>query len=200
MGGSTQAGLGDVWKKTFKSDGMIGLYRGFGVSVCGIFFYRGLQFGLYDFSKSDEKMNFWRLFLLGYATTTFAEVVSYPLDTLRRRMMMTSETAVKYDSSVDCLRQIIKKEGGRSLFKGCGANILRAFAGAIVLVGFDELKQLYIDNFLSEDLNIYDATYMTEKKDCESMDADCRLAEFSLKETGEKKATSDEIDFKDDNR
>lgn len=41
-------GLVDVYKKTLRSDGLAGLYRGFVPSVCGIVVYRGLYFGVYD--------------------------------------------------------------------------------------------------------------------------------------------------------
>jgi hypothetical protein len=37
--------------QTIRSDGVGGLYRGFGISVSGIFLYRGLYFGLYDSLK-----------------------------------------------------------------------------------------------------------------------------------------------------
>ncbi|CAG8676388.1 12936_t:CDS:2, partial [Racocetra persica] len=57
------------------------------------------------------------------------------VDTVRRRMMMTSGEAVKYKSSLHAFREIITKEGTGSLFKGAGANILRAIAGAGVLSG-----------------------------------------------------------------
>jgi len=36
-------GLIDVYKKTYKSDGIIGLYRGFAISCVGIIVYRGLS-------------------------------------------------------------------------------------------------------------------------------------------------------------
>jgi solute carrier family 25 (adenine nucleotide translocator) protein 4/5/6/31 len=44
-------GLIDVYRKTFQSDGIAGLYRGFNVSIVGIIVYRGLYFGLYDSLK-----------------------------------------------------------------------------------------------------------------------------------------------------
>jgi solute carrier family 25 (mitochondrial adenine nucleotide translocator), member 4/5/6/31 len=67
-------------------------------------------------------------------------LASYPIDTVRRRMMMTSGTAVKYKSSMHCMSEIVKNEGVKSLFKGAGANILRAVAGAGVLSGYDQLQ------------------------------------------------------------
>lgn len=45
------SGLGNCLAKTFKSDGLIGLYRGFGVSVQGIIIYRAAYFGFFDTAK-----------------------------------------------------------------------------------------------------------------------------------------------------
>ncbi|KAJ9685724.1 hypothetical protein PVL29_017670 [Vitis rotundifolia] len=44
-------GLVDVYRKTLKSDGVAGLYRGFNISCVGIIVYRGLYFGMYDSLK-----------------------------------------------------------------------------------------------------------------------------------------------------
>ena len=88
-------GLVDVYKKTLASDGIAGLYRGFMPSVAGIIVYRGLYFGMYDSIKpvvlvGPLEGNFLASFLLGWTVTTGAGIASYPLDTIRRRMMMTS--------------------------------------------------------------------------------------------------------------
>ena len=66
------------------------------------------------------------------------------VDTVRRRMMMTSGGSVKYKGSLDCFVQVLKGEGFMSLMKGAGANILRGVAGAGVLAGFDKFQALYI--------------------------------------------------------
>ena len=95
-GGTRQFnGLLDVYKKTLASDGIAGLYRGFMPSVAGIVVYRGLYFGMYDSFKpvvlvGPLEGNFLASFLLGWGVTTGAGIASYPLDTIRRRMMMTS--------------------------------------------------------------------------------------------------------------
>ncbi|KAI7850881.1 ADP,ATP carrier protein [Circinella umbellata] len=137
-------GLLDVYRKTLKSDGIAGLYRGFNISCIGIIVYRGLYFGMYDSLKPAMPQHlqdsFLATFLLGWAVTTGAGLASYPIDTVRRRMMMTSGAAVKYDSSLAAFKEIIAKEGYKSLFKGAGANILRAIAGAGVLSGYDKLQ------------------------------------------------------------
>jgi solute carrier family 25 (adenine nucleotide translocator) protein 4/5/6/31 len=140
-------GLVDVYTKTIKTDGIAGLYRGFAISAVGIFIYRGMYFGLYDTLKpvllgADAGVG--SSFLLGWAVTIVSGLLSYPIDTIRRRMMMTSGAAVKYKSSLDCGRQVIANEGFMSLMKGAGANVLRGVAGAGVLAGTDKAKSLYI--------------------------------------------------------
>lgn len=76
--------------------------------------------------------------------TITAGFASYPFDTVRRRMMMTSGEAVKYRNSWDCFKQIVEREGFRSLFKGAGANVLRAVAGAGALAGYDYLQVQFL--------------------------------------------------------
>ena len=86
-------GLIDVYAKTLKSDGIQGLYRGFTISCVGIFIYRGMYFGLYDSLKPillGEDASVLLSFLLGWGVTITAGLMSYPIDTIRRRMMMTS--------------------------------------------------------------------------------------------------------------
>jgi len=140
-------GLIDCYKKTIASDGVAGFYRGFVISCVGIFIYRGMYFGLYDSLKPmllGDKPNPLLSFFLGWAVTTVAGLGGYPIDTVRRRMMMTTGGGVKYNGSVDCASQIIKNEGFGSMFKGAGANVMRGMGGAGVLVGCDILKEWYV--------------------------------------------------------
>ncbi|CAF1533967.1 unnamed protein product, partial [Rotaria sordida] len=139
-------GLIDVYRKTLATDGFVGLYRGFVISCVGIIIYRGCYFGFYDTLKPlllGPDAGIMLSFLLGYGVTVISGLISYPVDTIRRRMMMTSGQAVKYNGSLDCMFQIIRQEGVIALFKGAGVNILRGIAGAGVLVGFDKLIQVY---------------------------------------------------------
>lgn len=128
-----------------KSDGVAGLYRGFVISCVGIVVYRGFYFGLFDTIRPvlPENSPFIVTFGVGYAVTVSAGLLSYPIDTIRRRMMMTSGQAVKYSGSVDCAKQILANEGFMSLMKGAGANILRGMAGAGTLAGFDVFTEYY---------------------------------------------------------
>lgn len=142
-------GLIDCLSKTLKSDGPIGLYRGFGVSVQGIIIYRAAYFGFFDTAKGmlpDPKNT---PFLISWAiaqfVTTFAGIMSYPFDTVRRRMMMQSGRKAaeqQYKGTMDCWVKIAKSEGSGAFFKGAFSNVLRGTGGALVLVFYDELKRL----------------------------------------------------------
>jgi len=141
-------GLIDVYRKTLKADGIQGIYRGFAISCVGIFVYRGMYFGLYDSLKPillGQDGSALLSFFLGWAVTIVSGLMSYPIDTVRRRMMMTAGTGTKYNGSMDCFAQVVKNEGFMSLMKGAGANVLRGVAGAGVLAGFDVVKKAYID-------------------------------------------------------
>merc|ERR1711915_241688 len=140
-------GLVDVYVKTLKSDGIQGLYRGFSISAVGIFIYRGMYFGMFDTLKPlliGDGGSVGLSFLLGWFVTVTAGLMSNPIDTIRRRMMMTSGGGAKYKGSIDCAMQIMKNEGFMSMMKGAGANILRGVAGAGVLAGFDKFQAMYI--------------------------------------------------------
>jgi len=139
------SGLANCLSKTVKSDGVVGLYRGFGVSVQGIIIYRAAYFGFFDTAKGmlpDPKNT---PFLISWAiaqtVTTVAGIVSYPFDTVRRRMMMQSGRADKmYKNTIDCWKKIAATEGSNAFFKGAFSNVLRGTGGALVLVLYDEIK------------------------------------------------------------
>jgi solute carrier family 25 (adenine nucleotide translocator) protein 4/5/6/31 len=143
-------GLADVYKKTWAAEGFRGLYAGFNISFVGIFIYRGLYFGLYHTIMPmfpAEQVNLTLRFLVGWAVTVAAGLASYPIDTIRRRMMMTAggkDPSARYTSSGQCASYILKNDGVKAFFKGAGANVLRGVAGAGVLALFDTFVQAYV--------------------------------------------------------
>lgn len=151
-GKKTFNGLGDCLKKTAGGPGgFFALYAGFGVSLMGIIPYRGFQLGAFDTLvglnpyKSDKG-------ILGIVSTFGAAqsaiiagaAISYPFDTVRRRLQMQAEKPVEehvYKGTMDCLKKIAAEEGvGPGLYKGFIANALRSVGGAMVLVLYDRAK------------------------------------------------------------
>lgn len=140
-------GLIDCLKKVTKSDGIIGLYRGFAVSVQGIIIYRAAYFGFFDTAKGmlpdPKNASLLVSWAIAQCVTTVSGVISYPFDTVRRRMMMQSGRKggdIMYKNTVDCWVKIAKQEGSGAFFKGAFSNVLRGTGGAFVLVLYDEIK------------------------------------------------------------
>ena len=138
-------GLVDCLKKIAVKDGPQGLYQGFGISVVGIIFYRASYFGLFDTGKAmllGEKGNLLATFMLGQVVTVSAGIISYPLDTVRRRLMMTSGAKEKlYNGTLDCFAKIMQNEGASAFFKGCLSNVIRGTGGALVLTFYDKIQE-----------------------------------------------------------
>jgi solute carrier family 25 (adenine nucleotide translocator) protein 4/5/6/31 len=140
-------GLADCLVKIAKSDGPIGLYRGFFVSVQGIIIYRAAYFGMFDTAKSvfatgDQKLNFFAAWGIAQVVTITSGVLSYPWDTVRRRMMMQSgRKEIMYKNTLDCALKIVRNEGMSAMFKGALSNVFRGTGGALVLAIYDEIQK-----------------------------------------------------------
>jgi len=141
-------GLVDCLTKIHKSDGVKGFYQGFGVSVLGIIAYRACYFGGYDTLKRvlfhEGKTSILFKFAVAQVVTAVSGLMSYPLDTIRRRLMMQSgRKDVMYTGTFDCIRKIYHKEGGRAFFKGALSNVLRGMGASLVLVLYDEFQVMF---------------------------------------------------------
>ena len=101
------------------------------MSVVYAFVQRAAYFGLYDTGKEylfkdKAKTNFFAMWGFAQFTTIFANIVGYPLDTIRRRLMMQSgRDDILYRNALDCVRKIYQKEGASAFFKGQWTNIIR---------------------------------------------------------------------------
>ncbi|KAK3093949.1 hypothetical protein FSP39_022165 [Pinctada imbricata] len=142
-------GIIDVYRKTWASDGIVGMYRGFFVSCFGIFVYRSFYFGFYDTLRgglvNSQSMSLQMItsFAVGVASTLLAGLVAYPFDTIRVRMQMRSIEPTKYKSSLQCGFQILKNEGFRPLMNGAMVVILKGLCGGAMLVFFDVFRSQY---------------------------------------------------------
>lgn len=107
-------GLTDCLLKITKHDGFFGLYRGFLPSLQFIFIYRSAYYGLFDVMKewtvdkgyAEEKdLGFIHAFLIGQLSAFVASMVSYPVDTVRRRLTLDSgKTVHTYKGTLDCTK------------------------------------------------------------------------------------------------
>jgi len=150
-GKKTFNGLGDCLMKTAKGpQGVFSLYNGFGISVAGIIPYRGVQFGLDDtlrglnpYAKEVSAIGLVSKWACSQFSVIMSGFVTYPFDTVRRRLQMESEKPKDtrlYKGAAHCFQKIMADEGVNALFKGAGANVLRGTGAALVLVLYNEAK------------------------------------------------------------
>ncbi|XP_071964523.1 ADP/ATP translocase 1-like [Antedon mediterranea] len=141
-------GLLDCAKRIFYSDGVIGFYRGFSVAIYGFVLYRAAYFGIYDTLKESLPESRKSSIAIQLAIAEFAMIfsqISYPFDTVRRRLMMQSgkpKSEMIYKSAMHCCRKIYYEEGPEAFFKGIVSNFLKSTGSALVLVMYDQLQRI----------------------------------------------------------
>jgi len=165
-------GTFDCIYNIYKSRGITGLYSGFLVSLTGVVLFKAMFMGGYDIGKSfvlgdngtsnDHKSKsnsgssssgsnsstlFYRM-IIAQTVTTVAGTLCYPLDTIRRRIMMQSKMnnnsqQLRYSSGIHCFKMIMKEEGVKGLFRGLSVNLFRGISGSILLVGYDEFNSFF---------------------------------------------------------
>eukprot|EP00588_Corethron_pennatum_P013512 CAMPEP_0194277190 /NCGR_PEP_ID=MMETSP0169-20130528/9575_1 /TAXON_ID=218684 /ORGANISM="Corethron pennatum, Strain L29A3" /LENGTH=361 /DNA_ID=CAMNT_0039021095 /DNA_START=184 /DNA_END=1269 /DNA_ORIENTATION=- len=144
----------EVFCSTLQTDGMGGLYRGYGVALSGVVLYRALHLGGYDAAKSElaaysregEVTGFWTKFGVAQAVSLTAGTICYPIDSVRRRLMMQSGlppgSERRYNNAIACFAKIWQREGLRGFYLGIFPNMWRSVGGAVLLVSYDEFKAM----------------------------------------------------------
>jgi len=149
-------GMMDCIVKTAKQEGPAALFKGILISMAGIVPYLALAFSGYDTLKlmmpKDEKSMAswwypWAKLLVGSTAGVFAQSVTYPLDTIRRRMQMNGGAGQdsKYTSTMHCIKHMYTNEGVSSFYKGLFANAIKTAPGAAIqFVAYDYIKLFLI--------------------------------------------------------
>lgn len=174
--GRSYQGMWGITTHIWHSDGIRGFYKGYGISLAGSVLYRLLYLGGYDALKnewnflkmqqqqqqeqqelpplhgdssipSNISMTWTERIALAQFVSLSAGTVCYPIDSVRRRMMMQAGKPVEeqlYNNSLECFEHVWKKEGVRGFFLGFGPNIFRSIGGALALVAYDGFKAMLV--------------------------------------------------------
>ena len=141
----------DCFLKITKADGIQGLYRGLGVSLFLSALSKSTYFGFFESGKGclkrseDKSYHLFLMYLLATFTTATGYFVFYPLDTIRRRMMMQSGRRDKiYSGSFDWAYKILRKEGFKGYYKGISAQLTKSLGTSVFLVANEIVQKLYI--------------------------------------------------------
>lgn len=141
MSNKIKGGKGGVWnclQLSFQKEGLWGIYRGSMVSLIGVTIFRSTYFGIFDSLKvlSTNAVDRWAASYLGVFC---AIVLTYPSDTVRRRMMLTSGENYKYEGFRDCASKIYGQEGVRGFFSGGTMIFLQSVTSATVYFIIDKI-------------------------------------------------------------
>jgi len=146
-------GILDCIVTTVRSQGITGLYTGWLVTCMGAFVYRAGQLGCFKqiqdlnpYQKDKGTLGAASSFLAVTVARTVVMPFNYPFDTVRRRMMLQSEKPMAervYKGSWDCFSKILKKEGGKGMYKGMVPELFRGVGGSLVIVAYDRIKIIY---------------------------------------------------------
>jgi solute carrier family 25 (adenine nucleotide translocator) protein 4/5/6/31 len=138
-------GMRDVLRSTLRVDGVRGLYQGYGIALAGIFLYRSLHMGGYDAIKTvrHQNMTWTEKLVAAQFVSLAAGTVCYPIDSVRRRLMMQAGRENKtYRHALHAFQTILRDEGFRGFYRGLGPNLVRSLGAALLLVSYDALRSM----------------------------------------------------------
>ena len=127
------SGITDCLRKTYRAEGFTGLFSGLGPTLCSIIPYAGVSFASFDLLKNiapkdahGHTPTFYKL-VCGAASGFISQTVTYPMDTVRRRMQTQGMDETRlYRNSLTCISRMFKSEGILAFYRGVSTNLLRA--------------------------------------------------------------------------
>jgi Mitochondrial carrier protein len=146
--GVVYKGIGDCFKEMVRTEGYAGLYKGIGPTIVSGAPYTGIQMTVFELMQRNTSGGdgnvLWQL-VNGAVAGLMAQTVTYPGDTVRRRMQNNGAggSAKIYRNSWHCTVQIFKLEGVSGFFKGAWTNTVRAVPGAAIqFASYEWIKKL----------------------------------------------------------
>ncbi|NXC28747.1 S2547 protein, partial [Campylorhamphus procurvoides] len=141
-------------KMITKEEGFGGLYRGCSALLCrdctasAIYFlsYSALCDWLTPPGKS--KPGFLVVLLSGGFAGVLAWGIATPMDVIKSRMQIDESDQHKYKGLIHCVRESVRKEGAKVLFKGLGLNCIRAFPVNMVVFVTYEAVLRFTDHYI----------------------------------------------------
>ena len=142
-----------VLRNVVRSEGLLGLYRGFAVTLMATFPFEGIRMGVYALLRghltSMETPNGAQphpigKMCAGATAGAAAAFATYPTDTVRRMLQVQSaEGMVRYDGLFQCIAHNYRQGGVQRFYHGLTAKMVRVIPDAAILfVSFEFIKDL----------------------------------------------------------
>lgn len=132
--GEKLPGMWGIMVSMYKNEGgFFALYRGIVPTVTGVAPYVGLNFMVYEMARTKFTVEGQKdpsavgKLAAGAVSGAVAQTCTYPFDVLRRRFQINTMSGMGYQYSGigDAIRNIVKTEGIRGLYKGIVPNLLK---------------------------------------------------------------------------
>jgi solute carrier family 25 protein 33/36 len=145
-----------VLRSVAVEEGVGALWKGVGATVVGVLPARAIYFSSYHRGKQwiaeatgwgghDARVHLSAAALAGATVCT----ATNPIWLVKTRMQLQSSARgtvnLKYKSSLDCLRTVVKEEGFRALYKGLSASYIGVAESTIQWVIYEKLKKRIAD-------------------------------------------------------
>ena len=155
-----RASWSSVLKRTLRSQGIAGLYRGVGVAVIGSCPAACLYFTSYETLKAQlcaqafcSRYPFVADFVAGFGAEAVACILFVPIDVVKERLQVQSTmvNAAQYSGSLDACRTILRKEGLAGIYKGYWAT-LASFGpfSALYFLFYEQFKSAHAKYLASD--------------------------------------------------
>ncbi|XP_005520188.1 PREDICTED: solute carrier family 25 member 47 [Pseudopodoces humilis] len=143
-------------KVIIKEEGFGGLYKGCSALLCRDCSASAIYFlsysALCEWLTPDgrNKPGFLVVLLSGGFAGVLAWGLATPMDVIKSRMQTDESDQHKYKGLIHCVRESVRKEGVKVLFKGLGLNCIRAFpVNMVVFVTYEGVLR-FTDHYINK--------------------------------------------------
>lgn len=153
----TYIGIIHAISKIYRNEGLLALYRGFSLTVIGGFPFSVGCYAVYmhlDQLWQEPQFRFTPLqnFINGCVAAGVAQTLSYPFETVKRKMQAQSPRLphfggvdVHFTGIVNCFVQMVKNNGVFSLWSGLTANTVKIVPYfGLLFTCFEMCKQVFL--------------------------------------------------------
>lgn len=152
------------FRKIVREEGVSGLYKGLTPTLFGLG-HVAIQFPLYEYLKStlasnstdgvDGEVQAKHVLIASSLSKIAASAVFYPHEVLRTRIQVDT-TAVRKSFEIvrvgDLVRDIVRRDGARGLYRGFGANLVRTVPACMLTFTSYELAKRYAERQAAKSL------------------------------------------------
>eukprot|EP01038_Epipyxis_sp_PR26KG_P014894 gene14894-20030_t len=155
-------------KETIRNEGILTLYSGLSAGLLRQIFYSTSRFGFFEVFRDEiakhRPVDFLSRLLAGIVSGGLAAVISCPAEVTLVRISNDSTLPIasrrNYKGVINAFYRILKEEGPKTFFSGCGPFVNRAMLVGAVQVGtYDQFKSIFCGwGVKNELLNVFYAS------------------------------------------